>query len=1001
MTSEEILLIIKPIAIPDLKSEVEISINPSITAVDLVFQINDMYGTQGNFSFLFKGKKLLTNVSLKSQGIDKNNIKLLMSKSKEPLIPSEKKDSVQNNQIKNDDNLDPINQRIENARNKMINKYNSNSKAIELINSLLKTMPHKEEMSEEELIQRIEQFISTCLPKTIENYYLSLENDDDNSKIILDEGNLTSIFGQGNNTNGQLGIGNYISTDIPIRINNLKKLKINQIACGVGHVLALTDNNLIYSWGRFYKQENKKEKSAITGDYSSPQLIESLSNESIIKIAAGNNHSMAITELGELYTWGEGIYGQLGHGVNDNEQYPKKVKYFCNKFKIIDCMGGAAHTIVLTEDGYIFGWGQNDKNQLNLGKIDFINIPFLLLIYEFDNNLTIDEYKFLESQNIENNNENPNLNINLNELSTDIESLMKIEKIVCGTWYTAVTSKMFSSTIFIFGNKYKRVIKIDYFQKNNIEIKQIEASSKFLYVLSFNDKIYSINVDDLIFGKNIIEEIKNNEIKNINKFACGLDYLLILNESNQCFYMNNRNYSEIKLLNEDIKGDIYDISSGDSFFFIITKLSSIQFFENLYSSIKNYKNEDNGELLFNNSNSFDIILSPKSDSLLKYYCHSYIFELFIDVNKLTKDVNNKKNMNSYLIPTLKIDEILLLLEILYTSNIDWDNLNKDIENYIQLSNIITKILDFIKTYGKENKPILELISLYGDKISRYIKNFKSNDLILTQEDKTMEIEKMISKSFNTVVKGKNNIFSEIEKKKKEEEEKKKKKGSTINFSENENQNKERILNIEYYKKYQSEVDYIFSFYKKISELKKEINISKMDYIKNISNSKSDFPYSFVLKYKDSHYILNKDIISQKSKYFYNIINVMNLNQFDLDEIGLNFSDEIISYFINYLKGEKIEINLKDIIDLLDLAYFFMADNLFYLVNVQLERMINSENVLTLIEIAKDYNLKLMYNSCLIYITANIVEIREKGLLKFLKEDDRPNLRRIMELNNIK
>jgi hypothetical protein len=43
----------------------------------------------------------------------------------------------------------------------------------------------------------------------------------------------------------------------------------------------------------------------------------------------------------------------------------------------------------------------------------------------------------------------------------------------------------------------------------------------------------------------------------------------------------------------------------------------------------------------------------------------------------------------------------------------------------------------------------------------------------------------------------------------------------------------------------------------------------------------------------------------------------------------------------------------------------------------------------------------MFNSCLIYITANIVEIREKGLLKFLKEDDRPNLRRIMELNNIK
>ena len=43
----------------------------------------------------------------------------------------------------------------------------------------------------------------------------------------------------------------------------------------------------------------------------------------------------------------------------------------------------------------------------------------------------------------------------------------------------------------------------------------------------------------------------------------------------------------------------------------------------------------------------------------------------------------------------------------------------------------------------------------------------------------------------------------------------------------------------------------------------------------------------------------------------------------------------------------------------------------------------------------------MYNSCLIYITANIRDIRDKGLIKFLKENDRINLQRIMELNNIK
>ena len=988
-SGEEILLKIKPIAIPDLKSEIEISINPSLTVIELVFQINEMYGTQGNFSFLYKGKKLLPNASLKSQGVV-NNIKLLMSKSKEPLLPKENKDIIVNNDIS------PVEQRIENVRKKMIEKYSTNNTAIELINNLLKTMPHKEEMPEDELIERIEQFISTCLPKTLDNYYLS--NDTGDNNIILDEENLTSIFGQGNNVNGQLGIGNYISTDLTIRVNQLKKIKITQIACGVGHVLALTNNNLIYSWGRFYKQENKKEKSSTSGDYSSPQLIESLSNESIIKISAGNNHSMAITELGELYTWGEGIYGQLGHGVNNNEQYPKKVEYFTNKFKIIDCAGGAAHTIALTEEGYIFGWGQNDKNQLNLGKIECINKPYLLLIYELDNNLTIDEYKFLESQSKENSEENPNINIDNNELSTDMESLMKIEKIICGTWYTIVTSKIFASTLYLFGNKYKRIIKIDYFEKNNIEIKQVEASSKFIYVLTINDKIFSVNVDDLIYGENIIEEITNNEIKNVNKIACGLDYLLILNENNQCFYMNNKKRNDIKLLNEDIKGDIYDISSGDSFFFIVTKLNSMQFFENLFENVKNYKMEENDDI-FNNSNSFDIMLSNKSDSLIKYFCHSYIFELFIDVSKLENDEKNKnENVKSYLIPSLKTDEILTLLEILYTSNISWSNLNKDIDKYIQLSNIISKIIDFIKNYGKDNKSLLDLISLYQEKITRYIKNYKSNDLILTKEEKSSELERMIYNSFNNIIKGKNNIFfEEQEKKAKEDEIKRKKQGSIINFSES----NDISLNIDYYKKYQTEVDYIFSFYKKISELKNEIFKSKLNYIKNISKEEKQHSYTFILKYKNEQYILNKDIISQKSKYFNNIVNIMNLSQFNLDEIELEFSDEIIFYFIQYLKGEKLEIKFKDIIDLLDLAYFFMADNLFYIINVQLEHMINFDNVLTLIEIGKDYNLKLMYNSCLIFITANINEIRNRGLIKFVKEEDRNNLTRIMELNNIK
>ena len=1011
MSNQEILLKIKPIMIPDLKSEVEISVNPSITPVELVLEINEMYGTQGNFTFLFKGKKLLVNKTLKEQGIDKDNIKLLMNKSKEPLIPkSQNKEpqnqNLQNNSSLNNNNMDinlisephltPSYQRIENVRKQMKSKYKDVNKALELIDSLLKTMPHKEDYSEEELIMRIEQFIAACIPKALENYYLTLS---ENESETLEEEKLTSIFAQGNNVNGQLGIGNYISIDIPIRVNNLRQLKITQIACGVGHTIALTNNNLIYAWGRFYKPENKNDRIMSTsGDYAYPTLMESLSNESIIKISAGNNHSMAITELGELYTWGEGIYGQLGHGINNNEQYPKKVEYFSNKFKIIDCKGGAAHTIALTEEGYIFGWGQNDKNQLNLGKIN-TNKPYLLLLYEFDNNLTIDEYKFLnQEKNIE---ENPNINIRNNELSTDIESLMKIEQIICSTWYTVITSRMFSSTLFLFGNKYQRVIKIDYFENNKYEVKQIEATTRYLYILTSNDKIFSVNVDELISDKiEVIQEINTNDIKDINKIACGLDYLLLLTSNNQCFYIQTKNKNEIKLLNEDIKGDIYDISSGDSFFFLLTKMNSLGFYENLFEEIKNYTNNNDENSLFNNySNSFDILLSQQSDSLIKYSCHSYVFELFIDITLLQKDTKNKnENFNSYLIPSLKDQEILLLLEILYTDNINWDSLNKDIDKYIELESSISKIIEFIKNFGKKQniESLEKLLFLYKDKISRYIKTFKSNSYILTQEEKSSEIAKMILRSFNAVVKSQaGGYFEEEEKKLEEQELKRLKEGTKVSLFEINNQNAE--LNIDYYKKYKSEVDYIFSFYKQISQLKNEINLLKKDYMKN--NLKSSF--SFTLKYKNKSYLINKDILIQKSKYFNNLINIMNINEFNMDEINLNFDDDIFEYFLNYLKEEKCQIKLKDIVSLLDLSWYFMNDNLFYLITIQLEHMINADNILTLVEIAKDYDLKLFYNSCLIYMTANVKEMREKGLLKFLKDDDKTNLQRIFELNNIK
>lgn len=77
-----------------------------------------------------------------------------------------------------------------------------------------------------------------------------------------------------------------------------------------------------------------------------PVFIETLKSRRIRDVACGSSHSAAITSSGELYTWGLGDYGRLGHGDTTTELSPKLVKtlvgtrivqvYFLHDYQNID-----------------------------------------------------------------------------------------------------------------------------------------------------------------------------------------------------------------------------------------------------------------------------------------------------------------------------------------------------------------------------------------------------------------------------------------------------------------------------------------------------------------------------------------------------------------------------------------------------------------------------------------------------------------------------------------
>jgi len=93
----------------------------------------------------------------------------------------------------------------------------------------------------------------------------------------------------------------------------------------------------------------------------SPRLVEALVGRKVVGVSAGGSHTAVWTEAGELFTFGRGDNGKLGHGTQ-NESVPRLVEALVGK-KVIDVAAGEDHTAVLTEAGeaFTFWAGYNAK----------------------------------------------------------------------------------------------------------------------------------------------------------------------------------------------------------------------------------------------------------------------------------------------------------------------------------------------------------------------------------------------------------------------------------------------------------------------------------------------------------------------------------------------------------------------------------------------------------------------------------------------------------------
>eukprot|EP01121_Diplochlamys_sp_Union-15-3_P017989 TRINITY_DN6455_c0_g1_i2.p1 TRINITY_DN6455_c0_g1~~TRINITY_DN6455_c0_g1_i2.p1 ORF type:complete len:104 (+),score=15.43 TRINITY_DN6455_c0_g1_i2:343-654(+) len=73
---------------------------------------------------------------------------------------------------------------------------------------------------------------------------------------------------------------------------------------------------------------------------------------------------MAVTENGDLYTWGHGMFGELGHGSYKSTYVPSKLESLQN----VTAIACSYHSMAVKENGELFVWGYGANGQIGNGK---------------------------------------------------------------------------------------------------------------------------------------------------------------------------------------------------------------------------------------------------------------------------------------------------------------------------------------------------------------------------------------------------------------------------------------------------------------------------------------------------------------------------------------------------------------------------------------------------------------------------------------------------------
>ncbi|CAH1443152.1 unnamed protein product [Lactuca virosa] len=151
-------------------------------------------------------------------------------------------------------------------------------------------------------------------------------------------------------------------------------LDVNHIACGVRHAALVTRQGELFTWG---EESGGRLGHGVGKDVTQPRLVESLTVSNIDFVACGEFHTCAVTSSGELYTWGDGTHnvGLLGHGTDVSHWIPKRISGPLEGLQVSSVTCGPWHTALITSTGQLFTFGDGTFGVLGHGDRENLSYP--------------------------------------------------------------------------------------------------------------------------------------------------------------------------------------------------------------------------------------------------------------------------------------------------------------------------------------------------------------------------------------------------------------------------------------------------------------------------------------------------------------------------------------------------------------------------------------------------------------------------------------------------